>query len=119
MDAGQMLAQRVGGPLPEPDYLPDCTLALGPPIDSWPPWSLSIAILVDALRPNIPMITLSNSLTDDLRDQPAYGLAKASRYLKLEVAAATLRSWLVGWKYPKGDGTRHWQPLSNRTDKHP
>ena len=55
------------------------------------------------------MTTNPNSLTNDLRDRPAYGLAEASRYLKL--AAATLRSWLVGRKYPKGDGTGHWKPL--------
>jgi uncharacterized protein (DUF433 family) len=42
---------------------------------------------------------------DDLRDQPAYTLAEAARYLK--VAPATLRSWVVGRPYPKGKGTAH------------
>ena len=45
----------------------------------------------------------------DLRNQPAYTLAEAARYLK--VAGATLRSWVVGRPYPKGDGVAHFQPL--------
>lgn len=45
----------------------------------------------------------------DLRDQPAYTLAEASRYLK--VAPATLRSWFVGRPYPRGSGIAHTSPL--------
>ena len=45
----------------------------------------------------------------DLRNQPAYTLAEAARYLK--VASATLRSWVVGRPYPRGDGVAHFQPL--------
>lgn len=45
----------------------------------------------------------------DIRNQPAYTLAEAARYLK--VAPATLRSWVVGRAYPKADGTGHFQPL--------
>lgn len=45
----------------------------------------------------------------ELRDQPAYGLAEAARYLRLP--AATLRSWVVGRPYPRGDGVAHFQPL--------
>jgi uncharacterized protein (DUF433 family) len=45
----------------------------------------------------------------ELRDVPAYGVAEASRYLKLP--AATLRSWVAGRKYPTADGTERWRPL--------
>lgn len=45
----------------------------------------------------------------DLRDQPAYTVAEAARYLK--VAPATLRAWVAGRPYPKGDGTAHSHPL--------
>ena len=45
----------------------------------------------------------------DTRDQPAYTLAEAARYLK--VAPATLRSWVVGRPYPTGTGTAHSKPL--------
>ena len=38
----------------------------------------------------------------DLRNQPAYTLAEATRYLKLP--AATLRSWVAGRPYPKRKG---------------
>jgi uncharacterized protein (DUF433 family) len=53
----------------------------------------------------------------DLRDQPAYGLAEASRYLKLP--SATLRSWLIGRQYPKADGVGHWQPVIQPSQKEP
>ena len=46
---------------------------------------------------------------DDIRDQPAYTLAEAARYLK--VAPATLRSWFVGRPYPRGQGTAQFKPL--------
>lgn len=45
----------------------------------------------------------------DTRNQPAYTLAEAARYLK--VAPATLRSWVVGRHYPKGNGKAHSSPL--------
>lgn len=45
----------------------------------------------------------------DIRDQPAYTLAEAARYLK--VAPATLRSWVIGRTYPKGGGVGHASPL--------
>ncbi len=45
----------------------------------------------------------------DLRDQPAYTVAEAARYLK--VAPATLRSWVAGRPYPTGAGTAHSKPL--------
>lgn len=46
---------------------------------------------------------------DDIRNQPAYGPAEAARYLRLP--AATLRSWLVGRVYPKGDAQATFHPL--------
>jgi uncharacterized protein (DUF433 family) len=45
----------------------------------------------------------------DIRHQPAYGPAEAARYLRLP--AATLRTWLVGRDYPKGDAQARFQPL--------
>lgn len=47
--------------------------------------------------------------TTDIRDQPAYPLAEAARYVR--VAAATLRSWTVGRPYQTRSGTRRFQPL--------
>lgn len=46
---------------------------------------------------------------NDIRHQPAYGPAEAARYLRLP--AATLRTWLVGRDYPKGDTQARFQPL--------
>jgi uncharacterized protein (DUF433 family) len=45
----------------------------------------------------------------DIRNQPAYTVAEAARYLK--VAPATLRSWVVGRPYPTGSGTAHSKAL--------
>jgi uncharacterized protein (DUF433 family) len=45
----------------------------------------------------------------DLRNQPAYGLSEAARYLKLP--APTLRSWVAGRAYPKAKGVGHFRPL--------
>jgi uncharacterized protein (DUF433 family) len=45
----------------------------------------------------------------DIRNQPAYGLAEAARYIKLPVA--TLRSWVAGRTYPKAGGTESFHPL--------
>lgn len=53
----------------------------------------------------------------DLRDQPAYALSEASRYLKLP--AATLRSWVIGRPYPKADGIGHSRPLIHPPRKQP
>jgi uncharacterized protein (DUF433 family) len=63
------------------------------------------------------MTTYPNNSTNDLRDQPAYGLTEVSRYLKLP--AATLRSWLVGREYPKGNGKEHWKPLIQPSQNDP
>ena len=47
--------------------------------------------------------------TFDPRDQPAYSMAEASRYVKLP--AATMRSWVAGRPYPKAQGVARFQPL--------
>lgn len=53
----------------------------------------------------------------DLRHQPAYGLTEAARYLKLP--AATLRSWVIGRAYPKGQTVATFQPLIKPARKQP
>lgn len=53
----------------------------------------------------------------DLRDQPAYTLAEAARYLKLPVA--TLRSWVAGRPYPKAEGVGRFQPLIHPPSREP
>lgn len=53
----------------------------------------------------------------NLRDQPAYSLSEAARYLKLP--AATLRSWVVGRAYPKGESVATFRPLLKPARKQP
>ncbi len=53
----------------------------------------------------------------DLRDQAAYGLAEAARYLKLP--APTLRSWVAGRAYPKAKGIGHFRPVIHPPQKQP
>jgi uncharacterized protein (DUF433 family) len=53
----------------------------------------------------------------DIRNQPAYGPAEAARYLRLP--AATLRTWLVGRKYPKGGAHATFQPLIRPARRQP
>ncbi len=64
-----------------------------------------------------PMGTRRDSANVDIRNQAAYGLAEAARYLKLP--APTLRSWVVGRAYPKADGVGHFQPLIHPPQKQP
>lgn len=45
----------------------------------------------------------------DVRQQPAYTLAEAARYLKLP--PATLRAWVVGRDYPVAEGRSRFQAL--------
>jgi len=45
----------------------------------------------------------------DPRDIPAYSIAESARYLRL--APATLRSWILGRKYPTQDGVGFFKPL--------
>jgi len=49
------------------------------------------------------------SIANDSRDQPAYPLTEAARYLKLP--AATLRAWTLGRPYPTTRGKSHFRPL--------
>jgi uncharacterized protein (DUF433 family) len=53
----------------------------------------------------------------DIRDQPAYGVAEAARYVDLPVA--TLRSWVVGRPYPKADGKGQWPPIIHPPNRQP
>ena len=55
--------------------------------------------------------------TFDVRNQPAYTLAEAARYLKLPVA--TLRSWVAGRAYPRVEGKATFQPLIKPSQKRP
>jgi uncharacterized protein (DUF433 family) len=53
----------------------------------------------------------------DIRNQPAYGLAEAARYVRLP--AATLRTWLVGRDYPKGEAKATFHPLIKPAHREP
>lgn len=55
------------------------------------------------------MASLRHSAPVDPREQPAYPLSEAARYLKLP--AATLRSWTLGRPYPTASGGRVFQPI--------
>jgi uncharacterized protein (DUF433 family) len=55
--------------------------------------------------------------TTALRDQPAYPLAEAARYLRLP--AATLRAWTLGRAYPTADGRGRFQPLIRPSGRKP
>lgn len=52
-----------------------------------------------------------------IREQPAYGLTEAARYLGLP--SATLRSWTIGRAYPKAKGLAQFQPLIKPAQKRP
>jgi len=54
---------------------------------------------------------------NDIRNQPAYGLTEAARYVRLP--AATLRSWVIGRDYPKGDSQATFHPLIKPAHKQP
>lgn len=51
------------------------------------------------------------------RDQPAYTLAEAARYLRLP--AATLRSWVLGRHYPTAEGSSEFRPLLHPASRRP
>jgi uncharacterized protein (DUF433 family) len=53
----------------------------------------------------------------DLRDQPAYPLSEAVRYLKLPIA--TLRSWVAGRPYPTSGGVSRFQPMIHPARRKP
>jgi uncharacterized protein (DUF433 family) len=50
----------------------------------------------------------------DPRDLPAYLIGEAAHYLRLP--GATVRSWVVGRRYPAGDGSRFSKPLIDVAD---
>ena len=58
-----------------------------------------------------------STATNDPRDQPAYGLAEAARYLKLP--AATLRAWTFGRQYPTAQGKGRFRPLIQPASRRP
>jgi uncharacterized protein (DUF433 family) len=62
-------------------------------------------------------LTRSSNAINDIRDQPAYPLTEAARYLK--VPTATLRSWVIGRPYPRADGTGRSQPLIHPPSRKP
>ncbi len=53
----------------------------------------------------------------DLRDQPAYPLAEAARYLKVPIA--TLRTWVLGRPYRSPEGTGRAESLISPASEHP
>lgn len=58
-----------------------------------------------------------SAATNDPRDQPAYGLAEAARYLKLPVA--TLGAWTCGRQYPTAQGEGQFRPLIRPASRRP
>lgn len=68
-------------------------------------------------RQNSVVKTLKSEKTFDPRNTPAYTLAEAARYVKLP--AATLRSWVVGRAYPKGQDVATFAPLIQPSQKRP
>ncbi|MEX1204206.1 MAG: DUF433 domain-containing protein [Rhodospirillaceae bacterium] len=57
----------------------------------------------------MPATVRKTAAANDIRDRPAYTLVEGARYLKL--AAATLRSWVLGRHYPTAGGGGHFRPL--------
>ena len=55
-----------------------------------------------------------SGMAADRRDQPAYSIAEAARYVR--VAPATLRSWVAGRPYKKLGGTAFFEPLIQTAD---
>lgn len=49
------------------------------------------------------------------RDLPLYTLADAARIVR--VSPATLRSWVLGRRYPTREGARDWEPLVRIADR--
>jgi uncharacterized protein (DUF433 family) len=63
------------------------------------------------------MPTHEGTAIEDIRNQPAYGFAEASRYLKLP--PATLRAWAVGRAYPTSRGAGQFRPLIRPAHRNP
>jgi uncharacterized protein (DUF433 family) len=58
-----------------------------------------------------------HSATIDPREQPAYSLSEAARYVKLPVA--TLRAWTLGRPYPTARGRGVFRPIIRPAQPHP
>jgi uncharacterized protein (DUF433 family) len=70
-----------------------------------------------AIMPHMETKARREAEKSDLREQAAYGLAEAARYVKLP--AATLRSWVAGREYPRAKGVGHFRPLIHPPRKQP
>jgi len=53
----------------------------------------------------------------DLRNEPAYPLTEAARYIK--VPPATLRAWTLGRPYPTAQGSSHFRPIIRPASSRP
>lgn len=53
----------------------------------------------------------------DLRNEPAYPLTEAARYIKLP--PATLRAWTFGRPYPTAQGSAHFRPIIRPASSRP
>ncbi len=62
-------------------------------------------------------ISVEAAATKDLRNQPAYSLTEAARYLRLP--PATLRTWTVGRGYPTRQGESRFGPLIHPARRQP
>ena len=51
----------------------------------------------------------------DPRELPAYSIPEAAHYLGIPIA--TLRSWLIGRRYPVADGEKYFQPVIDIADR--
>src|SRR5437773_4870501 len=58
---------------------------------------------------------MDHSPANDIRERPAYSIAEAARYVRMN--PTTLQSWAVGRDYPTANGPREWQPLFAIADK--
>lgn len=81
--------------------------------------------MLDVLRAGNPAVTSYDSRMSMSRrrgssfdrDNPAYTLAEAARYVRLP--AATLRSWVLGRQYPTTQGRADFPPLIRPASKSP
>jgi uncharacterized protein (DUF433 family) len=65
----------------------------------------------------MPPLTRRRNTTNDIRNQPAYTLAEAARYLR--VPSATLRTWFLGRDYQTAAGSRRWHSMIVPVSKKP
>ena len=70
-----------------------------------------------ALQKIIEMSAGHTKRTAAYRDVAAYPLAEAARYLRLPLA--TLRSWVLGRRYPTAEGGAQFPPLIQPASRHP